>query len=83
MNTKITIEDSKNFFNTIILPLQVSWEPKEDITTYELALCLPFFLRGHIMPYEIDLKIPPPFARHFKIVDPNKKKEDRNDTIML
>jgi len=74
MNTKITIDDSKNGYNKIILPLIISWEPKEDITTYELSLCIPFFLREYIMPYEIDLS--QSYTRHFKIFDPNKKKED-------
>ena len=27
----------------ILLPLEMIWQPKEDITTYELAMCLPYF----------------------------------------
>jgi hypothetical protein len=51
-------------------PLRMSWEPKEDITTYELAKCLPFLLRsGSVMPFEVDKNAPE--MRNFKIVDPN------------
>jgi len=63
-------------YTKFVSPLIVSWYPKEDITVYELALCLPFFSKRHIMPWEIDLS--QPFTRHFNIVDPNKpnKEED-------
>jgi hypothetical protein len=54
----------------IIQPLQMTWDPIEDITTYELAKCLPFLLRsGLVMPYEVKKNAPE--MRHFKIVDPN------------
>ena len=48
----------------------MKWKPKEDITTYELALCLPYFMRFNIMPWEIDQSLP--HFRHFEIIDPNK-----------
>lgn len=54
-----------------IHPLEMRWEPKEDITTYELAKCLPYLLRDNsIMPYEIDKS--EPHFRHFEIIDHNR-----------
>ena len=56
----------------MLLPLQMEWQPKEDITTYELAMCLPYFFRTHgVMPYEVDKSLP--HFRHFKITDHNVK----------
>lgn len=56
---------------SIILPLQMIWKPKEDITTYELALCLPYIVRQNdVMPYEIDKSLT--YLRHFEIIDHNK-----------
>jgi len=53
-----------------ILPLEMIWQPKEDITIYELAMCLPYFFRHHgVMPYEVDKSLP--HFRHFKITDHN------------
>ena len=53
-----------------IKPLQIRWTPKEDITTHELALCLPYLLANRsIMPYEVDLS--KTYFRHFEIIDPN------------
>jgi hypothetical protein len=55
----------------MLLPLQMEWQPKEDITTYELAMCLPYFFRSTgVMPYEVDTELP--HFRHFKITDHNK-----------
>lgn len=55
----------------ITLPLEMCWEPKEDITAYELALCLPYFNYNHgIMSYQIDETLP--HFRHFKIINHNK-----------
>ena len=54
-----------------VMPLQMTWKPKEDITTYELAMCLPFLFSGHIMPNDIDRSLP--HFRHFIIIDPNIK----------
>jgi len=55
----------------ILLPLEMIWQPKEDITTYELAMCLPYFFRDHgVMPYEVDQSLP--HFRHFKIINHNK-----------
>ena len=44
------------------------WDPKEDITAYELALCLQYFFMS-VAPNEIDNSLP--HFRHFKIIDPN------------
>jgi hypothetical protein len=54
-----------------LTPLEMRWQPKEDITTYELAKCLPYFFRYNgTMPYEID-KTENHF-RHFDIIDHNR-----------
>ncbi len=54
----------------IIQPLQMTWDPIEDITAYELAKCIPFILRSRVvMPSEVDKNAPE--MRHFKIIDPN------------
>lgn len=53
------------------IPLQMEWQPKEDITAYELAICLPYFFRTNgVMPYEVDMEVT--HFRHFKITDRNK-----------
>ena len=67
---------SSIFLNTgtvtqFILPLEMRWQPKKDITTYELAKSLPYLLRYNgTMPYEID-KTENHF-RHFHIIDHNR-----------
>lgn len=54
----------------LLLPLQMKWQPKEDITTYELALCMQYLVRHNsVMPYEVDTN--DKHLRHFKITDPN------------
>ena len=59
-------------YKAIILPLKMHWEPKEDITTFELAQCLPYLMRTHgAMPWEVDLN--EPHFRHFRVIDHNKK----------
>lgn len=55
----------------LIMPLIIEWQPKEDITTYEIALSMPYLLTSRIMPYQVDLDLP--HFRHFKITDPNQK----------
>ena len=63
-----TVEKSNQTSMTFLKPLQMTWEPKEDITTYELAKCLPFLLRrGGIMPYEINKE--DPAMRNFIITE--------------
>lgn len=71
-NELYTVLDTGSSVTTMILPLQMEWKPKEDITTYELAMCLPYFFRIHgVMPYEVDMELT--HFRHFKITDPNKQ----------
>jgi len=76
-NSDLGAVSSSIFLNTgtgtkFILPLEMIWEPKEDITTYELAKCLPYLLRYHgVMPYEVDKSLP--HFRHFNIIDHNVK----------
>ncbi len=54
----------------ILMPLQMEWKPKEDITTYELALCMQYLVRyNSVMPYEVDTN--DKHLRHFKITDHN------------
>ena len=53
----------------ITMPLGLTWSPKEDITTYELALSL-HFLNRLVMPYEFSKNAP--YARHFEVHDPNQ-----------
>lgn len=65
----MTVEE-KGTGTKIILPLEMRWQPKEDITTYELAKCLPYLFRYNgTMPYEIDKS--EPHFRHFEIIDHN------------
>lgn len=72
-NTEKASNESYTVLGTgskMLLPLQMEWQPKEDITTYELAMCLPYFFRTHgVMPYEVDTALP--YFRHFKITDHN------------
>ena len=54
----------------ILMPLQMEWQPKEDITTYELALCMQYLVRHNaVMPFEVDPN--DKHLRHFKITDHN------------
>ncbi len=65
-----TADISKTSTFRYTLPLEMIWQPKEDITTYELAMCLPYFFRHRgVMPYEVDKSLP--HFRHFKITDHN------------
>lgn len=62
--------NTSNYPSEIITPLEMIWQPKEDITTYELAMCLPFFFRTQgVMPCEVDKSLS--HFRHFKIVNHN------------
>ena len=54
----------------LLMPLQMEWQPKEDITTYELALCMQYLVRYNtVMPHEVDPN--DTHLRHFKITDYN------------
>lgn len=49
-------------------PLEMTFEPKEDITAYELAMCLRMVGQRF---YTVDME--PTWMRHWIVVDPNKK----------
>ena len=69
--TGVNILKGESRYNVAInIPLEFIWQPKEDISIYELALCVPFIGRKNIMKYEIDDSMT--FLRHFKIIDYNK-----------
>lgn len=64
------ITEYSNHSSRFIIPLKMKWFPKEDITTYELAKCMPYLThQGPIMPYEIDKN--DNHFRHFVIIDNN------------
>lgn len=48
-------------------PKNVAWEPQEDITTLELALCIPVFSMGSYDPASYIVTLPESAQRHFKI----------------
>ena len=63
--------------NKVIIPLEI-WLPKPDITTFELACCIPYINNYNIFPEEVfdkDRKIPQAlyFLRHFLIINHNIK----------
>lgn len=48
------------------------WQPQEDITTYELALCLvplAAYIAGHNVEVEMIEALPQSALRHFKVVE--------------
>ena len=69
-NLTLNIAEVSTSTLKITWPLEMIWQPKEDITTYELAMCLPYIFRHHgVMPYEVDKSLS--HFRHFKIIDHN------------
>lgn len=51
----------------IHIPKQYIWKPKEDITAYELALCLPMLMsRGWYDMEAVVKSLPDNAARHFE-----------------
>lgn len=62
---------SVKYNNKLILPLRMIWKPNEDITTYELAQCIPYIF-STVMPYNISEEDKKGFLRHFEIIDPNE-----------
>lgn len=67
--------EGSNFINvnsdlvvSFVQPLHMKFVPQENITAYELAMCMQYFYR-QVMPYEVDKTLP--YFRHFNIVDPN------------
>ena len=66
-NNEYTITSGQQF--KIVLPLQMNFKPKEDITSYELALCLKHLI-AITYPYNINEQ--DSYLRHFEIINPNK-----------
>jgi hypothetical protein len=66
----IKVDDGLSFI--MEAPLQVEWDPKEDITTYELAKAMPYLLSNglYIMPGMWPEG--EPFTRHFNVYNPNE-----------
>jgi hypothetical protein len=59
-----------NILTALEQPLEMRWKPKEDITTYELAKCIPYILGQYTtMPNEIN-RLENHF-RHFEIINHN------------
>ena len=68
VNSSILVNNGTSM--KFLIPLEMRWEPKEDISTYELAKCLPYLMRYNaVMPYEIDKS--EIHFRHFEITDHN------------
>jgi hypothetical protein len=58
---------------SFMTPLNIRWDPKDDITAYELAQCMNYLLHFRSI-YSHDITgEKPEVLRHFKITDPNKK----------
>ena len=57
--------------------LKIKWQPKEDITLYELSLCLPILIEmsnsNRILPCQVETN--QPYARHFQIEDNGSREE--------
>ena len=66
-NNEYTITLGQQF--KIVLPLQMNFKPKEDITSYELALCLKHLFA---ITYPYDINEQDSYLRHFEIINPNK-----------
>jgi hypothetical protein len=51
----------------IYIPQELIWDPQPDITTYELALCIPLFTsRGRL--HQFYTQLPPEAQRHWQRV---------------
>ena len=66
-NNEYTITLGQQF--KIVLPLQMNFKPKEDITSYELALCLEHLFE---ITYPYNINEQDSYLRHFEIINPNK-----------
>ena len=65
-------------------PKQYEWKPKEDITTYELALCVPIIVYGgynHGVEYLI-IALPENAQRHFQEIEQQQGNMVENRTGM-
>ena len=51
----------------IYIPQELIWDPQPDITTYELALCIPLFTsQGRL--HQFYTQLPPEAQRHWQRV---------------
>ena len=70
MKKKDNKEEQILISHKMLMPLEMTWQPKEDITAYELSLCMLYLLRlSSVMPSEIDVNLK--HFRHFKIINHN------------
>lgn len=60
--------EGKRIDSVTYTPKSYSWNPQEDITTYELALCLPVLLTSiYVLPVETQINdLPENCRRHFE-----------------
>jgi|GEM_PF-4490583 len=67
----VTPADTVYYLENSCSYIILRWQPKEDITAYELSMCLPYIIRaycvGRISSNEIDKS--QPFFRHFQIIE--------------
>lgn len=56
-------------------PLMLIWKPKENITTFELAMSFPIMM-GYRMIYEDSEELKESYFRHFEITNPNKRNKE-------
>ena len=61
----------------ILMPLQMEWQPKEDITTYELALCMQYLVR-HAALCVLGFSISQAFAGDMSECSKIQDKDKRN-----
>lgn len=69
-NQNLNIGNNTTTFLRFKQPLIFTWNPKEDITTYELALCLNYINNYSIYPDIINKE--DKIFRHFDIINPNE-----------
>lgn len=55
------------------------WNPKEDITVFELAQCIPYIGSGSRFVDSIDLKLP--FMRHFAAYENGVFKDENHNPL--
>jgi hypothetical protein len=63
---KLITGDLSSFSITIKSPKRYSWKPREDITAYELALCLPILMGNGWDIEPVVHTLPENARRHFE-----------------
>jgi len=53
--------------STLLTPRIVLWEPKEDITAFELAMAIPVLIRDNYNVENTVKSLPADVARHFVV----------------